>query len=152
MKTFKQACEVLKDAEKFHLDMADLYQQLLQKSPDNRTQLLLRHMLEHEQRMARNLANYSDVAQLKVMRTWLQYTQEESASDFLRDIDLSDPPTISEINTLGRAVDRYFSELYQAVYGAIESAEVKEVFEDLKQIQDKERITLSMATNSLWDM
>ena len=152
MKTFKQAYEVLKDAEKFHLDMAALYKELMQKSEDNRTQLLLKHMLEHETRMARNLANYGEVAKNKVMQTWLQYTHEESASDFVKELELSDPPTITEINNMGRAVDRYFSELYQTVYGAIESAEVKEVFEDLKQIQDKERITLSMATNSLWDM
>ncbi|WP_193166290.1 hypothetical protein [Microbulbifer hainanensis] len=152
MKTFKQAYEVLKDAEKFHLEMANLYEELLAKSTDNRTQLLLKHMLEHEQRMARNLANYNEVAKHKVMQTWLQYTHEESASDFIRNLNLSDPPTIKEINNMGREVDRYFSDLYQAVYGAIESAEVKEVFEDLKQIQDKERITLSMATNSLWDM
>lgn len=152
MKTFKQAFQVLKDAEKFHRQMADLYEELLEKAADNRTRLLLQHMLEHERRMARNLANYNGVAQHKVMQTWLQYTHEESASDFIRSLDLSDPPTIKEINNMGREVDRYFSDLYEAVYGAIESAEVKEVFEDLKQIQDKERITLSMATNSLWDM
>ncbi|WP_250459939.1 hypothetical protein [Microbulbifer litoralis] len=152
MKTFKQAFQVLKDAEKFHRQMADLYEELLEKAADNRTRLLLQHMLEHERRMARNLANYNGVAQHKVMQTWLQYTHEESASDFIRSLDLGDPPTIKEINNMGREVDRYFSDLYEAVYGAIESAEVKEVFEDLKQIQDKERITLSMATNSLWDM
>ncbi|WP_299943776.1 hypothetical protein [uncultured Microbulbifer sp.] len=152
MKTFKQAFEIIKDAEKFHLDMAELYQDLLNKSEDYRTGLLLRHMLEHEQRMARNLSNYGAVAQQKVMQTWLQYTHEESAQDFIRHLPLSDPPTIREINNLGREVDRYFSGLYEAVYGAIESMEVKEVFDDLKQIQDKERITLSMATNSLWDM
>ncbi|WP_444932091.1 hypothetical protein ACJJIF_10095 [Microbulbifer sp. SSSA002] len=152
MKTFKQAFEVIQDAERFHLEMATAYETLLEKSEDYRTQLLLKHMLEHEQRMAKNLQNYSDVAQNKVMKTWLQYTHEESANDFVRRLKLSDPPTIREINNMGREVDRYFSELYQAVYGAIESMEVKEVFEDLKQIQDKERITLSMATNSLWDM
>ncbi|WP_444956881.1 hypothetical protein [Microbulbifer sp. ZKSA002] len=152
MKTFKQAFEVIKDAERFHLEMAAVYETLLDKSEDYRTQLLLKHMLEHEQRMAKNLQNYNDVAQNKVMKTWLQYTHEESANDFIRRLNLSDPPTIREINIMGREVDRYFSELYQAVYGAIESMEVKEVFEDLKQIQDKERITLSMATNSLWDM
>lgn len=152
MKTFKQAFEVLKDAEKFHREMAELYKELLEKSEDHRTQLLLKHMLEHEQRMAQNLVNYSEVTQHKVMQTWLQYTHEESAQDFIRNLDLSDPPNIKEINAMGREVDRYFSELYEAVYGAIESMEVKEVFEDLKQIQDKERITLSMATNSLWDM
>ncbi|WP_444892926.1 hypothetical protein ACJJIW_01740 [Microbulbifer sp. JMSA004] len=152
MKTFKQAFEVIKDAERFHLEMAAVYETLLDKSEDYRTQLLLKHMLEHEQRMAKNLQNYSDVAQNKVMKTWLQYTHEESANEFIRRLNLSDPPTIREINNMGREVDRYFSELYQAVYGAIESMEVKEVFEDLKQIQDKERITLSMATNSLWDM
>lgn len=152
MKTFKQAYQVLKDAEKFHREMADLYEELLDKADNNRTRLLLKHMLEHEQRMAQNLANYSGVAQHKVMQTWLQYTHEESARDFIRSLNLSDPPTIKEINTMGREVDRYFSDLYEAVYGAIESQEVKKVFEDLKQIQDKERITLSMATNSLWDM
>lgn len=152
MKTFKQAYQVLKDAEKFHLEIADFYEELLEKATDNRTRLLLKHMLEHEQRMAQNLANYGEVAQHKVMQTWLQYTHEESAKDFIKSLNLSDPPTIKEINNMGREVDRYFSDLYEAVYGAIESAEVKEVFEDLKQIQDKERITLSMATNSLWDM
>ncbi|GAB2901508.1 hypothetical protein ACCI51_13010 [Microbulbifer echini] len=152
MKTFKQAFEIIRDAKKFHLDMADLYEDLHDESEDYRTQLLLQHMLEHERRMARNLSNYGEIVRQKVMGTWLQYTHEESADDFIRKLSLSNPPTIKEINKLGREVDRYFSSLYEAVYGAIESMEVKEVFEDLKQIQDKERITLSMATNSLWDM
>ncbi|GAA5524958.1 hypothetical protein Maes01_01518 [Microbulbifer aestuariivivens] len=152
MKTFKQAYEVLKDAEIFHREIADFYRHLMEKSADNRTQLLLKHMIKHEVRMAKNLANYGQVGQQKVMKTWLQYTQEESAKDFIHNLELSDPPTIKEINGMQRSVDRYFSELYQAVYDAIESLEVKEVFEDLKEVQDKERITLSMATNSLWDM
>jgi hypothetical protein len=152
MKTFKQAHEVLKDAQKFHLDMAGIYQQLLENSQDNRTQLLLKHMHEHELRMANNLKNYGAVAQAKVMQTWLQYTHEESAKELIHGLYLSEKPSIEEINNLGHQVDRYFSELYESVYGAIESTEVKEVFENLKQIQDKERITLSMATNSLWDM
>lgn len=152
MKTFKQAYEIIKDAEKFHLKMADLYQKLLKKSKEKRTRLLLKHMLEHELRMAKNLANYSEVAKKKVMHTWLQFTHEESTEDFIKKMQLSDPPTISEINKIGREVDRYFSELYETVHDAIESEEVKKVFEDLKQVQDKERITLSMATNSLWDM
>ena len=152
MKTFKQAHEVLKNAQKFHLDMAGVYQQLLESAQDNRTQLLLKHLHEHELRMANNLKNYGAVAEQKVMQTWLQYTHEESAGDLVKNLYLSDKPSIEEINQLGQEVDRYFSELYHAVYGSIESAEVKEVFENLKHIQDKERITLSMATNSLWDM
>ncbi|WOX06425.1 hypothetical protein [Microbulbifer pacificus] len=152
MKTFKQAHEILKNAQKFHLDMAGVYQQLLESAQDKRTELLLKHLHEHELRMANNLKNYGAVAQQKVMQTWLQYTHEESAGDLVKNQYLSDKPSIEEINQLGQEVDRYFSELYLAVYGAIESAEVKEVFENLKHIQDKERITLSMATNSLWDM
>ncbi|WP_226702271.1 hypothetical protein [Microbulbifer elongatus] len=152
MKTFKQAHEVLKNAQKFHLDMAGVYQQLLESAQDNRTQLLLKHLHEHELRMANNLKNYGAVAEQKVMQTWLQYTHEESAGDLVKNLYLSDKPSIEEINQLGQEVDRYFSDLYHSVYGSIESAEVKEVFENLKHIQDKERITLSMATNSLWDM
>ena len=152
MKTFKQAHEVLKNAQKFHLDMAGVYQQLLESAQDNRTQLLLKHLHEHELRMANNLKNYGAVAEQKVMQTWLQYTHEESAGDLVKNLYLSDKPSIEEINQLGQEVDRYFSDLYHSVHGSIESAEVKEVFENLKHIQDKERITLSMATNSLWDM
>lgn len=152
MKTFKQAHEVLKDAQKFHLDMAGIYRQLLENAEDNRTKLLLEHLYEHELRMANNLKNYGAVAAHKVMQTWLQYTREESATDLVKSQYLSDKPSIDEINKLGQEVDRYFSDLYQSVYGAIESEEVREVFDNLKQIQDKERITLSKATNSLWDM
>lgn len=152
MKTFKQAHEVLKDARKFHLDIQRVYENLLDASSDRRTILLLTHMIDHEKRMAKNLEHYGTVAGQKVMQTWLQYTPEESCEEFMRDIELSDPPTIREIATLSREVDRYFHDLYEAVHGTMESIEAKEVFEDLKQIQDKERITLSMATNSLFDM
>ncbi|WP_238152138.1 hypothetical protein [Microbulbifer sp. A4B17] len=100
MKTFKQAFEVIKDAERFHLEMANVYENLLEKSEDYRTQLLLKHMLEHEQRMAKNLQHYNEVAQNKVMKTWLQYTHEESTNDFIRRLNLSDPPTIREINNM----------------------------------------------------
>lgn len=152
MKTFKQAHEILKNAQTFHLDMAGTYQQLIDNAQDNRTQLLLTHLHEHELRLANNLKNYGAVAEQKVMQTWLQYTHEETASDLIKNLYLSNTPSIEEINHLGQEVDRYFSELYHSVSGSIESAEVKEVFENLKHIQDKERITLSMATNSLWDM
>ena len=150
--TFKQAHEVLKDAQNFHLDMAGIYQHLLDNTEDNRTQLLLKHLHEHELRMANNLKNYGAVAEQKVMQTWLQYTNEESANQLVKSLYLSDNPSIEEINKLGQEVDRYFSDLYHGVYGSIESEEVKKVFENLKHIQDKERITLSKATNSLWDM
>ncbi|MFV8782217.1 hypothetical protein ACNKU7_07315 [Microbulbifer sp. SA54] len=152
MKTFKQAHEVLKDAQKFHLDMAGIYRQMQEKAEDNRTKLLLEHLHEHELRMANNLKNYGAVAQHKVMQTWLQYTQEESASQLVKNLYLSDKPSLEEVNKLGQEVDRYFSDLYHSVYESIESEEVKDVFDNLKQIQDKERITLSKATNSLWDM
>lgn len=152
MKTFKQAHEVLKDAQTFHLDMAGIYRQLQENADDSRTRLLLEHLYEHELRMANNLKNYGAIAQHKAMNTWLQYTSEESAKDLVKSLYLSDKPDIDEINKLGQEVDRYFSELYETVYDSIESKEVREVFENLKQIQDKERITLSKSTNSLWDM
>ena len=152
MKTFKQAYEVLKDAQKFHLDMAGIYQKMMDDNQDNRTNLLLKHMYEHELRMANNLKNYGAVAASKVMQTWLQYTQEESANHLVKNLYLSDKPSIEEINKLGQEVDHYFSDLYNSVYDSIESEEAKEVFENLKEIQDKERIALSKATNSLWDM
>lgn len=152
MKTFKQAHEVLKDAQQFHLDMAGIYQQLLDNAEDNRTQLLLKHLYEHELRMANNLKNYGAIAEQQVMKTWLQYTHEESAKELVKNLYLSDKPSIEEINKLGQEVDSYFSDLYHGVYESIESEEVKKVFENLKQIQDKERVTLSKATNSLWDM
>ena len=152
MKTFKQAHEVLRDAQKFHLDMAGIYRNLLSKTDDKRTQLLLKHLHEHELRMANNLKDYGAVAQHKVMQTWLQYTLEESATHLVDSLHLSEKPSIEEINGLGQEIDQYFSKLYDSVYESIESEEVKEVFKNLKQIQDKERIALSKATNSLWDM
>ena len=109
-------------------------------------------MIEFETRLANNLKSYGSVAPEKFMNTWLQYTQEENAIDFLRKQELGEKPGIKDINRLSREVDNYFSELYKEVYALIESQEAKEVFDNLKQIQDKERITLSMATNSLWDM
>ncbi|GMG86675.1 hypothetical protein [Biformimicrobium ophioploci] len=152
MKTFKQARDVLEDAKKFHQDMADYYTDLQDTTEDARTRLLLDHMIEFETRLANNLKNYGSVAPEKFMNTWLQYTQEENAIDFLRKQELGEKPGIKDINRLSREVDNYFSELYKEVYALIESQEAKEVFDNLKQIQDKERITLSMATNSLWDM
>ncbi|WP_226665709.1 hypothetical protein [Microbulbifer aggregans] len=152
MKTFKQAHEVLKDAQNFHLDMAGIYRHMQENTEDKRTKLLLEHLHEHELRMANNLKNYGAVAEHKVMQTWLQYTPEESASHLVKNLYMSDKPSLEEVNKLGQEVDRYFSDLYHSVYESIESEEVKDVFDNLKQIQDKERITLSKATNSLWDM
>lgn len=152
MKTFKQLHEVIKDARKFHLSVAEFYSQFLGNTENSRAKLLLKHMYEHELRMADNLKNYSAINATKVMQTWLQYTQEESPQEVLQDINLNKAISIEEINRLSQNVDRYFSELYQSICIAIEAVDVKEIFTNLKQIQDKERITLSMATNSLWDI
>lgn len=152
MRTFTQLHEIIINAKNFHLNIAEFYEQFLDVTRDNRAELLLKHMYEHEMRMANNLRNYSVINQAKIMKTWLQYTHEESPAEVLHDFCLNEALSIREINQLGQVVDRYFSDLYQSIYNSIESVEVKEVFENLKQIQDKERITLSMATNSLWDM
>ncbi len=152
MKTFKQLYEVIKNARSFHLNIAEIYNQLITNTKDNRAKLLLRHMHEHELRMANNLKNYSLINPAKVMQTWIQYTPEESPREVLQGINLTGILDIEEINRLGQQVDQYFSNLYQSIYSSIDVVEVREVFENLKQIQEKERITLSMASNSLWDM
>lgn len=152
MKTFKQLYEVIKNARSFHLNIAEIYNQLITNTKDNRAKLLLRHMHEHELRMANNLKNYSLINPAKVMQTWIQYTPEESPREVLQGINLTGILDIEEINRLGQQVDQYFLNLYQSIYSSIDVVEVREVFGSLKQIQEKERITLSMASNSLWDM
>ena len=152
MQSFETARDVIDHVETFHQDMGDYYQQLESSISQPRVKMLLQFLVQHEAKLKQGLIDYTEVAPLKVLNTWFQFTSEETAADIIASVDNLDQINIENVSALGMAADDYLQNLFEEVTEVAESRDVKEVFASLQQMEIQEKHNLTRAVNSLHDM
>ncbi len=152
MRTFETAQDVLHNARELHHVAGKLYRQLRDGSRDERSRMLLGYMSEHERKMEDSLITYEQHASRPVLETWMQYTLEDSPQDFISNLNTSFNMTPTEIAELGQRVDDYLVDLFEEVTDTASSIELKEVFQNLIDMEHEEKHNLTRAANSLWEL
>lgn len=143
---------------KFHQKLANVYGRLGAMMENKYSKLLAEEMQRRELRLVETLTSYHDSAPERILDTMLQKSFPEDPNDFLSKLEAELTPEAAahldpdDFYALGSRADDYIEELLTLLRDSSNVPEVREVFEDLYAGEEKERIALSKAYNSLREM
>ena len=149
---YGQAKELLQHARNYHKQVAEFYQKLAEMSDKPRVVLMLDYLIRHEKHLERVLAEYETDTTRKAMEIWFQFSKEDSTLEKLNALDYDKDITVEQILEIGSKIDQYLLNSYKAVVDRATIPEVREIFENLLQMEEQERHVRARNALGLQDM
>lgn len=156
--SYNNVADLLQILSKFHQQLADTYGRLRAMVDNKYSKLLAEEMQRRELRLVEMLSSYEETAPQRILDTMLQKSYPDDPNDFLDDMEAELSPKAAaeldpdDVYSLGSRAEDYIAELLSVLHEASNVPEVREVFKDLQDGEERERIALSKAYNSLREM
>ncbi|MHC4874448.1 MAG: hypothetical protein ACYTFY_21550 [Planctomycetota bacterium] len=140
---YKQMHDLLECAQKFHHRLSGFYEKLESKVDEARVKMLLGYMKRHELYLEECIAIYEVDADLAVTDTWLKYEPSVELEKFLENLNMSNDMSIDEVVEIALDLDSYFIEFYKMIVEAAPSEEIRNVFNSLLHMEEREKKNMS---------
>ena len=142
---FEQGCDLLDHAKLFHRQVSEFYVDLAGHEEGKRVKLLLKHLGRQEKHLEESLAEYEDGASRQLLDSWFQFTHDESTLKMPEINEIKTDMTVADVIRIGLALDDRLIEFYKESADSAEIPEVREVFENLLEMEEEEKHTLVRA-------
>lgn len=149
---FQQVRDLLDHARLFHRDLSKFYKSLASNEESERVKLLLDYLGRHEKHLEESLSAYEDDAPTQVLNSWFQFTLDESTLKTPESIQIKPHMTIADVIRMSLSLDDRLIKVYKNIAKTAEVPEVREVFENLLQMEEKEKHTLARAALNSMDL
>jgi rubrerythrin len=136
---FEQVRDVLNHAREFHKRLSEFYRNLADHEETARIKMLLEHIGTHEKSLERGLANFEESASKQVLDTWFQYTQDESTLKLPEAMEIRPHMSVEDVIRIGLELDDRLIELYKDAAESADVPEVREVFNNLLEMQQQDK-------------
>jgi len=149
---FEQAVDALNHASSWHNELSSIYQKISNGSQSEKVKLLLEYMAENERNIAQAIMDYKNQAPTEILDTWFQYVHD---ADVLKIPELNDADLIQGLGDVVELAMKYSDELiafYIEMSDCSDTTVLKEVFDNLADMQRQEKHTTSMNIDRLMDL
>ena len=123
-----------------------------QKFIEQKNKMLLDFLSRHEEHMAESLARFEKESRHGILEAWLEYSPGLDVDTVMCKFHLCENPSSDEIIQLALDFDDTLVNLYKEVAEKVNDSKVKEVFKNLLQLEEKEKIQVARAAMMLWEM
>lgn len=153
MISFKQARDVLDYAKDFHHQLSQYYRNLNDKTDQIRVKMLLDYLAIHEDKLEANIKRIEENISGKVLGTWFKYTlcedlRKELTSMLYRIDDMS----VEEIIRMAIQLDDCLIRIYKKIAQNTDIPEIREIFNNLSELEDHEKRRFVMDSTRMYDM
>jgi len=143
-----QTKELLKRIRNFHNKLNRFYADLGSVTKDEKVKLLLTYLKSHESNMEKELMQYSQEADKKVLDSWFTYTLDDRKWQFLDMMCVDEDMTVDDVMDTVLKADQYLQDLYGGLTRIADNREAKAIFETLHKNGERERRKIvQMATS-----
>ncbi|VGO21796.1 hypothetical protein [Pontiella sulfatireligans] len=140
--SFNQTRDVLDHARKFHRRMIRFYTELFDLAPQEETCELLEELIDHERLLESRLKEYEEEVSDNILDTFFKYMIDGTEQHFA---EYSVPDSVDAAYVIAAA--RHFDDglrcFYQDMAKKAQSEHVREILENLQELERVEQLTLS---------
>lgn len=149
---YAQVREMLDQVRDFHGQLAEYYHQLSESTDRQRVKLLLDHLSGHEQQLQDSLRSYEEDASEQVMNTWVdcKYCNEVLAT--CEQMPIGSETSVESVAQATMDIDRCLVRFYREVAEKVESEKVRDVFQNLVEMEENELRKLALSALQVGDM
>lgn len=145
---FKQTKDVLDYVRTFHSQLSKYYESLSQIAEKERVKMLLDYLSRHEKHLAENLAEYENDAAKKILNTWFRFIPKNIPPDCFENNKLKPNISVDDVISIALHFDDCLIELYKVMAEEAEIEELKDLFNNLLEMEKQEEKIL--ARDALW--
>ena len=149
---FEQVRDILDHVREFHKRLDEFYQNIADHETSVRTKMLLEYLGRHEKSLAQGLADFEETASEKVLDTWFQNAQDKETLKLPEATEIKSHMSVEEVIHLGLELDGRLISLYKDAAESSAVPEVKEVFNNLLEMEQQEEHQIARAALDLRDM
>ena len=140
---FNQTSEVLNHARTFHRKLSAFYEGLKESSSRERTRALLGYMSRHEQYLDECLAEFQQDVSRNVLDTYVQFGSEATRFSEIAEFRIRPDMDVEDVVAAAMHFDACLIRFYREMAGYSTSRKVREVFENLMVMEEREQLELS---------
>jgi hypothetical protein len=145
---YENVGHVLDVLAEFHRQLAAVFSELGERAGDDRSKLMLDYLAGHQSRRANALEMYRRDAPPSLIGNWFQIPFPEDPRAFLRNFQETGKTSPDRLDDLIAQLDTFMSRLLHHMRDRAETNNVKALFEDLLEIEQRERLLRSRAMSS----
>lgn len=149
---FKNTRDVLEHIRQFHQEVSNSYQRVSGETDKNRLKLLLDYISEREQQLANAISVFTERTSDKVLDTWFQYTSDDTPIRRLLDSDMSPDMTPDDLMRVTLQISDHFIALHGDIVAAADTDEIRTVFQNLLDEEQKEKEKLARNFQMFMDL
>ncbi|MGB6045784.1 MAG: hypothetical protein WBF93_21695 [Pirellulales bacterium] len=139
MPSFEQAKDILDHAKEFHHRVARYYLQLEDQVAQQRVKMMLNYLSRHEDRLADALQSYEENASRKILNTWVQFVYDDEILKTLGETPVQSEMSVDDVVDLGLRLDDRLINCFKMMVDAAETDDVREVFQNLVDMEEQEK-------------
>jgi len=146
--SFNQTRDLLDVARQFHLNLAGLYERMLERAASEEARGLIGTLIDHEKILEQRLEEYEDEVSTNILDTFFKYVVDQHRKCF-QEYVLPDSMNSMDVIEATRHFDRCLSDFYKEMAQKSLSAHVRDVLLNLMQMELREQMSLSKRTLEL---
>jgi len=144
--------DVVDHSRQLHQQISSIYKKLSEDQSQARVSMLLDYLKRHEDHLEASLEQFEKDKSQKVLESWFQYAPDQNIAEVLNDIQVNDHMTTDEVVGMALKLDDYFIDLYQDMVDHSSSGAVKDVFQNLLEMEQQEKIRVAKTALQLNDI
>ncbi|MGC9518454.1 MAG: ferritin family protein [Desulfuromonadaceae bacterium] len=149
---YGQAKQILDYARQFHRFASDYFKKLSDSAQQPRMKMLLDYMARHEEHLEEVLKEYETNTKNKAMEAWFQFSNECSIFKPVQNISYTDELTPEKVFEIAAQIDQCMIDSYNTVINRTSNPEVRELFENLLEMEEQEKHVRARTALGLLDM
>lgn len=142
MNNFEQVKDVLDYAKTVHADLRKFYDSLNEKNQQERVKILLDYLSRHENHLEETLERFEAGSQTHVLETWMQYAPSINIQQLIDGKSIRTDMSVDDVVKLAVEFDDAVVELFREAADECEIPTVKEVFHNLVELENQEKLRL----------
>jgi len=148
----KQVREFVDFGKHLHGRIRELFDDLNEHTELERVKMLLEFLSRHEAHMEESLARFEKDSRQGILEAWLEYSPSLDVEAVMQRFKVKDKPSSDEIFQIAMDFDDTLVKLYKEVSEKVNDSRTKQVFKNLLQLEEREKIQVVRAAMALDDM
>jgi len=148
----KQVREFVDFGKHLHGRIKALFDDINEHAQLERVKMLLEFLSRHEEHMEESLARFEKDARSGILEAWLEYSPSLDVEAVMDRFHVSEKPSSDEIFQIAMDFDDTLVKLYREVAEKVNDSRTQQVFQNLLQLEEREKIQVVRAAMALDDM
>lgn len=132
----KQIRNVLDHVRGFKHHLVEVYEKIGQTEQDEKPQLMLKYLSQHEEQIANTLDGYEQKLSEGILKTWVQFVDDEALRTIFQDVQVHSGMTPEELVECSLKFDAALVRVYRDVVDSTSSPHLQEIFMNLIQMEE----------------